>query len=188
VRVTGPGQPVHFLLDIADLLNDLRIPYAVVGAFAVSFHGIPRATNDADTVIWLKESGKTEKDLSQRLTQEGYRVESRSAEADDPVAGVVAVEDKHDNRVDLLLGIRGMEPNAPARATVGKFLDSSLRFIGLEDLVAMKVFAGGHRDLEDVNGILQVSGRHLNVVLLRQLAARYGAEVLARVEEILTTL
>jgi hypothetical protein len=185
VRVTGPGQPVHFLLDIADLLNDLRIPYAVVGAFAVSFHGIPRATNDADTVIWLKESGKTEKDLSQRLTQEGYRVESRSAEADDPVAGVVAVEDKHDNRVDLLLGIRGMEPNAPARATV---LDSSLRFIGLEDLVAMKVFAGGHRDLEDVNGILQVSGRHLNVVLLRQLAARYGAEVLARVEEILTTL
>jgi hypothetical protein len=175
-------------LDIADLLNELRIPYAVVGALAVSFHGIPRATNDADTVIWLKESGKTEKDLSQRLTQEGYRIERRSADADDPVAGVVSVEDKHENRVDLLLGIRGMDPHAPARATLGKFLDSSLRFIGVEDLVAMKVFAGGHRDLEDVKGILQVSGRHLNVVLLRQLASLYGADVLEKLEEMLKTL
>ena len=112
-RVTGPGQPVHLLLDIADLLNEFRIPYAVVGALAVSFHGIPRATNDADTVIWLKESGQTEKDLANRLTRDGYRVESRSADADDPVAGVVTVEDKHHNRVDLLRGIRGMVKKVP---------------------------------------------------------------------------
>jgi len=49
-------------------------------------------------------------------------------------------------------------------------------------------FAGGHRDLEDVKGILQLSGRHLNVVLLRQLASRYGAGVLEKLDEMLTTL
>ena len=186
MKVTGPGQPVHLLLDIADLLNELHIPYAVVGALAVSFHGIPRATNDADTLIWLSEAGKTEKDLAGRLTQDGYRIENKYSDADDPVAGVVTVEDKHHNRVDLLLGIRGMDPGAPARATLATFLGSPLRFIGLEDLVAMKVFAGGIRDLSDVKGILQVSGEHLNVALLRELAARYGADVSTTVEEMLT--
>jgi predicted nucleotidyltransferase len=185
VRVTGPGQPVHFLLDIADLLNELRIPYVVVGALAVSFYGIPRATNDADTLIWLRESDLTEKDLTNRLLRDEYRVERRIAELDDPVAGVVVVEEKHQNRVDLLLGIRGMDPGALARATAGEFLNSSLQFIGLEDLIAMKVFAGGVRDIEDVKGILQVSGTHLNVDLLRELASRYGAEVLGKLEEML---
>ena len=185
MKATGPGQPLHLLLDIAEVLNEMRIPYAVIGALAVSFHGIPRATNDADALVWLKPMDKTETDLVQRLTQKGYRIESRSSDDQDPVAGVVSVEDRHRNRVDLLLGIRGMDPDAADRAASGTFLNSTLRFISLEDLIAMKVFAGGHRDLEDVKGILQVSREHLNAALLRRLATRYGADVSTKIEEML---
>jgi hypothetical protein len=28
VRVTGPGQPIHILLDIVELLNEIPVPYA----------------------------------------------------------------------------------------------------------------------------------------------------------------
>ncbi len=51
---TGPGQPGHLLLDLVDILDELAIPYALIGAFAVSFHGVPRYTADADAMIWLK--------------------------------------------------------------------------------------------------------------------------------------
>ena len=49
----------------------------------------------------------------------------------------------------------------------------------------MKIFAGGFQDLEDVRGILQVSGDILNVNLLRKVARRYAADVLTKVDALL---
>jgi hypothetical protein len=43
MRATGTGQLAHLLLDVVDLLTQFGIPYAVVGALAVSFHDrLPR--------------------------------------------------------------------------------------------------------------------------------------------------
>jgi len=36
-------------------LNDLSIPYMVVGSFSTNFYGIPRSTHDADFVAELGE-------------------------------------------------------------------------------------------------------------------------------------
>ena len=49
----------------------------------------------------------------------------------------------------------------------------------------MKVFAGGLQDLEDVRGILQVSGKLLNVDLLRKLTSRYGKDAVRKLEALL---
>lgn len=87
--------------------------------------------------------------------------------------------------MDILLGVRGMDPQARDRCVSGSLLGSSIRIIGPEDLIAMKMFAGGFQDLEDVRGILHVSGTLLNIELLRQLAARYSPEVTRRLEELL---
>ena len=35
---------------VLDVLNELEIPYVLVGAFSVNFHGIVRSTHDADFV------------------------------------------------------------------------------------------------------------------------------------------
>jgi hypothetical protein len=188
VRVTGPGQPVHLLLDIADLLNELRIPYAVVGALAVSFHGMPRATNDADALIWLKGTGKSENDLTIFLEGAGYRIQSKSGGLGDPLSGVVVVEDSHENRVDLLLGISGLTPEASGRVSTTSLLGATIRVVGAEDLVAMKIFAGGPQDLEDVKGIFQVSGDRLDFGLLRHVADGFGSDVARQLSEILETI
>jgi hypothetical protein len=185
MRVTGPGQSANLLLDVIDILAELGIPYAVIGALAVSFHGIPRSTNDADAAIWLKGTGKTEADLTRKLGAAGYRALLRLGDSDDPVSGVVAVEDRHANQLDLIVGIRGMDPDTPRRSIEAPLSGTSIKMISPEDLIAMKVFAGGIQDLEDVNGVLQVSGDRIDLVLLRNLAKRYGADVLQKLNSIL---
>jgi len=185
MRPTGPGQAAHLLLDVVDVLNELCIPYALARALAASYYGIPRSTSDADSVVWLKDTGKTERDLTNRLLAGGYRAQLRRGDIDDPILGSIQVEDQHENQVDLLLGVRGMDPDAAGRCVSATLLDSSIRIIAAEDLIAMKIFAGGFQDLEDVRGILQVSGDLLNVNLLRKVARRHGADVNTKLDVIL---
>ena len=185
MRATGPNQPGQILLDVRDCLNELGIAYAVIGALAVSYYGIPRSTSDADAVIWLKDTQITSGDLTKRLGLAGFNAELKRGDLEDPVVGAIAVEDRHQNRVDLLLGLRGMDPEAIGRCLESPLLDSTVRIIAAEDLIAMKIFVGGFRDLEDVRGILQVSGDQLNLDLLRKLARRYGPAVAKKLEDFL---
>ena len=112
------------------------------GAFAVSFHGLPRFTNDADASVWLQGTGKTAENLRDAFAEAGYRVELKRGDFDDPITGVLIIEDRHRNRVDLILGIRGMDPAAVERSVMTSLLGAALRVIGVEDLIAMKLFAG----------------------------------------------
>lgn len=184
MRATGPGQPGHLLLDILDVLVELRVPYAIVEAFAVSYHAVPRSTEDAGAVLWLG-AGKGERDLKEPLLAAGYRAEWKRGDIDDPISSSVIVQDRHGNRVDLLLRIRGMDPAAPTRTISTRLLDSPVCIIAAEDLIAMKMFAGGIQDLEDVRGILQVSGKLLNMELLRSLTERYGRGATRKLEKLL---
>jgi len=45
--------PEHLLYKIAEILQDLKIPYAVTGGFAVAVWGKPRFTADIDIIVEL---------------------------------------------------------------------------------------------------------------------------------------
>lgn len=104
---------------------------------------------------------------------------------DDPISRAIVIEDNYDNRMDILIGVRGMDASAMERCVSTQLLGSSIRIIGAEDLIAMKIFAGGIQDLEDVRGVLQVSGNKVNLGLLRAAAARYGDDTAAKLNELL---
>jgi hypothetical protein len=84
MRVTGPAQPEKLLLDVVNLLAEQSIPYALIGALAASFYGIPRAATDADAAIWLKDTAKTLEDLTNCLLAAGYRAEYKRGDLEDP--------------------------------------------------------------------------------------------------------
>jgi hypothetical protein len=172
MTASGPGQPGHLLIDVLQTLTRLSVPSAVVGGFAVSFHGVVRGTDDADATVWLKGTSLDQAGLLQELKRAGFQAELRAGEADDPIAGVIVVHDKFGNRTDLLLGVRGMDPAASSRAVASTLLGSPVKIIGAEDLMAMKIFAGGSRDLEDARNVLQVQGSRLDRGLLRKLVRR----------------
>jgi hypothetical protein len=65
------------------------------------------------------------------------------------------------------------------------FQGSSLKFIGREDFIAMKVFAGGPVDLIDAKRAICAAGNSLDLDLLHRVAKRYGRDAAESLERLL---
>lgn len=185
MRAKQAGQSALLLLDVIDLLKAHNIPYAVVGAFAVSFYGIVRASLDADAVISLAQSDVSAEKLKRLLEKSSLKAFIRRADADDPLKGLMLIEDKFGNQVDLILGIKGMDSHVFSRVKKGKFQKENIDVIGPEDLIAMKLFAGSGKDLNDVIGILEVSKKEINFALLKKVIKSYGSDAQKRLDQVL---
>lgn len=98
---------------------------------------------------------------------------------------MLGVADTLQNRVDLLVGLRGLESAAFARTVEVAFQGAHLRFIGREDFVAMKVFAGGPQDIADAKAAIGAARTTLDTALLRRLAKQFGHDASERLEELL---
>jgi predicted nucleotidyltransferase len=173
------------LLDVIDVLNVLRVPYAVIGAFAASFYGVVRASLDADVLIALQPGQPDVNRLMDELRTRGLRCAYQQGDARDPVGAVLRVEDTFDNRVDLLMKIHGVTEAAFSRTIDAEFMNARVRVIGLEDLIAMKIFAGSPKDVHDVVGMLRVSSERVRLPLLKELVQRYGSEAVSKLESLL---
>ncbi|HZZ43601.1 MAG TPA: hypothetical protein VFE58_11740 [Tepidisphaeraceae bacterium] len=57
----------QIVLHVAAALDQLVIPYMLVGSYSSNVHGIPRSTNDADFVIELPSTGVPITELSKLL-------------------------------------------------------------------------------------------------------------------------
>ncbi|MEA2081127.1 MAG: nucleotidyltransferase [Elusimicrobiota bacterium] len=183
MRAKNYGESLLLLLDIADELNNLKIPYAVIGAAAVSVYGLPRASLDADAVIQI-ERGEENK-FCIALKKKGIVTELRKGACDDPISTVIKAKDKYGNRVDLLSGIRSVKHDIFSRAKKVKFRKDFLTVTAPEDLIVMKALAGSYQDIEDIKGIIQVWGKKLDKTLLREIIAGYGKRIQKKISSLL---
>ena len=174
------------LLDAVQVLHAEKVDYAVIGALAASVHGLVRASPDADALLSINPSTPTR--LEGRFKAAGFHTELRRGDADDPISAVLALHDGFENRVDLLAGIRGFDPAAFSRTIEVPFAGEALRFVGLEDFVAMKIFAGSTKDVADARSALEVSSERSDLVLLQTLAQRYGAATVRSLERLLSDI
>jgi hypothetical protein len=78
-----------------------------------------------------------------------------------------------------------MDPAAFSRTVPAPLLGSPIRMIGVEDFIAMKLFAGAPRDVEDVRGVLTVCRELIDTDLAKRLTARYGQRELTLLESLL---
>jgi predicted nucleotidyltransferase len=183
MRARGPGQSALLLLDVATLLEKEKFDYAVIGALAAAVHGSIRATTDADALLSVSVSRLGQ--LAKAFGKIGLESELRRGDADDPIAALLSLTDKHRNRVDLLAGLRGLDPDAFSRSITVPFLGRELRVIGREDFIAMKCFAGGPQDITDARAALNAALEPIDVDLLRRLARRFGRPAADLLEQIL---
>jgi hypothetical protein len=184
MRTTRPGESALLLLDVAESLLARNVDYAVVGALAASVHGAVRASMDADVLlsIGLQEA----KSLESAFKEAGFRTEASCGGIDDPIPGMLKVSDSYGNRVDLLLGLKGLDPRAFSRLVEVPFQGNTLKFIGREDFIAMKVFAGGPVDMVDAARAIAAAHDSLDLELLRRLAKRFGGDAADALERVLT--
>jgi predicted nucleotidyltransferase len=185
MRARGPGQSALLLVDVAGVLADEAIDYVVIGAMAASVHGSIRATTDADALVSVGVPKLRQ--LQKAFRKAGFDTSLQQGDADDPIPALLAVTDKHGNRVDLLAGLRGFDVAAFSRAITVPFLGSSLRVIGREDFIAMKCFAGGPQDVADARHAIKVADGPIDIDLLRRLSRRFGRPAADVLEQVLTS-
>jgi len=186
MRTRASGESTLLLLDAVQILRAEKVDYAIVGAMAASVHGVIRASRDADALLSISTSAL--KGLEQSFKAAGFATELRRGDMTDPIGAVLTLHDKFENRVDLLVGIRGFDPGAFSRVIEVPFDNEQLKFVGLEDFVAMKLFAGGPQDVADAQNALEAAPEQLDTNLLRELATRYGKETATSLENLLVQL
>jgi predicted nucleotidyltransferase len=182
MRTRGVGESALLLLDVVELLGRHRIEYAVIGALAASVHGAIRASMDADVVL---SAGLSEaKSLEDAFAAAGLHPQLTHGDLEDPIPALLKVTDPYGNRVDLLIGLKGLDPQAFARAIDVAFQGTMLKFIGREDFIAMKAFAGGPMDLVDAARAITAGTGSVDVDLVRRLATRFGSGASEAVEKL----
>ena len=183
MRAKSAGESPLLLLDAVDVLRQRGIDYAVIGAMAAAAHGAVRASVDADAVLSI--AVKEASHLRDAFVGARFRTELRRGDFEDPIAAVLELQDEHGNRVDLLIGLRGMPLEVFQRAVDVPFCGETLRVVSREDLIAMKLFAGGPQDLLDARQIRSIDPASLNVDLLTTVAKSYGRGAMENLPKLL---
>lgn len=185
MRASRPGQSALLLLDVIEILGRENIDYLVIGAFALAVHGVVRASRDADALLQISPAGI--KRLQHKLEAADFQVALRQGNADDPIPMMLVLDDSHGNQVDLLGGLRGLDPKAFSRGIEVPFLGDNLRFVGREDFIAMKCFADGPQDLLDAKDAYLSADGPVDLDLMRRITRRFGRDAADRLERILSS-
>jgi len=180
----GPGESPLLFLDVVKILDKFDVAYAVVGAFAAAFYGAIRASIDVDAIISLQNISSNMNQLIDALKDKKYHVKLRMGDQDDPVGAVINVEDGLGNKVDLLMNIKVIHEDVFNRSVKTKFMGTQIMIVGLEDFIAMKIFAGSAKDIDDIKNVLSADNS-LNIKFLKSLVAKQGERAQKQLDKLL---
>lgn len=156
----------------------IRFRYAVMGGLAVSTWGTVRATQDIDVMADATPSPLRAVSVETRLARfweaKKWRVEWRRGVADDPVPLLVRLGPPGCQHfwIDVLWAHKQWQRNALQRAIPIRIAATALPVVHPEDLILLKLEAGGPQDFLDVEGIVSAAPSELDVTRLRRRAGR----------------
>ena len=132
-------------------LNDNKVRYLVIGAYALAVHGHPRYTKDLD--IWIDRIPENAAKLIQALKQFGFGSLGLK-EADFLTPRQVIQLGYPPNRIDLLNDPEGIDFENCYSSKVEIIIDDiSVNFIDLENLKTNKKATGRLQDLADIENL-----------------------------------
>ena len=140
-------------LDFLELCNKHGVRYFIIGGYAVSFHGYPRATKDID--IWVESKEENAKKLILVIDDFGFKSLQLVKEDFLNSDGVVQLG-VEPNRIDIMLEMEVVDfEMAWERRCVETIDEVEVNFIGLEDLLVLKKNAGRPQDLADLSKLIK---------------------------------
>lgn len=142
--------------DVVQHLQRNGTQAVLIGAEAMSFHGIVRATVDIDLLTVSKTI------LSHEFWRslENATVDVRHGDHDDPLAGVVKVK-RGEKSMDIVVGKYKFAAEIVDRSETVTVEGVTLRVVRLADLVLLKLFAGGPQDAWDIHQMLSVADENV---------------------------
>jgi predicted nucleotidyltransferase len=161
------------VLRLADVFDGLAVPYAIGGAVATSFWGIPRTTQDADCLVAVPAVAYQR--LADALNAQGFEIEQPSGPQ---VVTVVALleqvrRDKYmtlacrATSVELFVPVVPLQQSILKRAVGRSFHGRTIRVTTAEDLILLKMAFHRQKDIQDIKGILHVQRGQLDMPYVR---------------------
>ena len=133
--------------EMLQILLEEKVKFIVVGAYALSAHGYPRATGDID--IWIEPTSDNSQKLISSLTRFGAPLFDVSAK-DFTKEGIIFQIGVAPRRIDILTAIDGVEfQSAHARKLEILLEGISIPVLSLEDLIKNKQSTGREQDSID---------------------------------------
>ena len=133
--------------DILSVFSDGRVEFMVVGAYAMAFHGLPRATGDID--LWVNATEENSVRVLKALARFGAPIADLST-GDLQRPGVVFQFGVEPRRIDILTSIDGVAFEDAASGVVHLNSDGLLiPVIGKDHLLRNKQASGRPQDLVD---------------------------------------
>lgn len=149
-----------FIHDVCSALDKAKVPYAVVGGYAVALHGAMRGTVDVDVAIeWsLKNLQNTEKTLKElRLVsripvtaETVFHFREEYIQNRNLIAWNFYDPSNPLNQVDIIINynLKSLRETKKVETTLGP-----IRILSLSELIKMKKASGRPQDLEDVKAL-----------------------------------
>jgi len=143
---------VSLLARVSEVLKAQGIPHVLVGASALSIHGVIRSSLDVD--LFTVDRACLDPRIWDGLAAEGVGVEVRKGDPDDPLAGVVRFEVAMELPLDVVVGKHLWQRKAIERAANATFMGVDVPVLSGVDLILLKLFAGGPQDAWDIQQLL----------------------------------
>lgn len=139
--------------DFKDLLVCLGregVEYVLVGAYALAFHGAPRATGDID--VFVRASAANAERVWRALKSFGAPLAAAGVQQSDFASpGIVYQAGLPPRRIDILTQISGLTfDEAWASRVLAEIDGQPIPFIGRDALIVNKRASGRLKDLADV--------------------------------------
>jgi hypothetical protein len=137
--------------EFLSLLNSHRVEYLLIGGYAVSYHGYPRATNDID--VWIAVHPDNAARMVTVLHEFGFSLAEISAELFLKVPSIVRMG-YPPMRIEVTTSISGVAFEQCYAERVVDTLDGiKVNIIGLAHLKQNKQASGRFKDLADLENL-----------------------------------
>jgi hypothetical protein len=141
--------------DFSELLRlfaDFQVEYAIVGGYALAFHGAPRFTGDLDLLVSTRPENAER--IMQALHDFGFG-DSNLTASDFTVEGRFVRLGHPPVRIDLLTSISGiLWEEVRANRVMGRYGAIDVPFISREDFIRNKRASGRTKDLADIEALV----------------------------------
>lgn len=137
-------------LDFIRCLLRNEAEFVIVGAFAVAFHGRPRATGDMD--VWVRPTPENAAKMLGALKDFGFG--SLALKESDILSGQIIQLGRAPLRIDLLTDLSGLSADEIwGSREAGPFEDMQVSYLGRTSLIKNKRSTGRAKDLADVESL-----------------------------------
>ncbi len=172
VTAISENKMAALLVRVVDIFRRRRIPYALIGAWALAAWGRPRATSDLDFLVLANEEDLN--DLGNSLTRAGLEFDKEWFQWNPGLRGFQLRFQSGEMAVDVLRP-RDAHDRQVFRRRQRKRMDGRFYwFICPEDYILQKLKMGRARDFEDALSVLERCGKILDKGYLHRCARRIG--------------